>query len=91
LAPERIEWSYRYSGMENQVQDNVFVKRRRTGRFPGKRPWRVVPLAVFAVIAVTTPMGAAAHVFGEASGHRYAGDILLAQIHKIHTDASLAR
>jgi hypothetical protein len=48
-----------------------------------RRPWRVLPLALFAVIATTATMGAAAHLFWQASGHRYAEEILLQEIQNL--------
>jgi len=47
------------------------------------RPWRVVPLALFAVAATTAAMGAAGHVFWQASHHQYADDILRADVLKL--------
>jgi hypothetical protein len=48
----------------------------------------VIPLALFAIVATTATMGAAAHVFWQASGHRYADEILRQQLHQI--DVKLA-
>lgn len=53
-----------------------------------RRPWRILPLALFAVIATTATMGAAAHVFWQASGHRYAQDVLSQQLNKIDSDVA---
>jgi len=50
------------------------------------RPWRVVPLALFAVACTVAVTGAAAQVFRAVSGPHYAGEILRHQI-----DAVLAR
>ena len=47
------------------------------------RPWRVLPLALFAVAATTAAMGAATHLFWQASNHRYADDILRKDLQQI--------
>jgi hypothetical protein len=48
------------------------------------RPWRIVPLAIFAVVATTAAMGAATHFFWQASHHRYADDILRSDWQQMH-------
>jgi hexokinase len=54
----------------------------------GRRPWRVLPLALFAVVATTATMGAATHLFWQMSGHRYAGEILRQHLHQIHAEVA---
>ena len=46
----------------------------------------MLPLAILAVTATTAAMGAAAHVFWQASHHRYADDILRKDLHRIHVN-----
>ena len=50
----------------------------------GSRPWRVVPLALFAVFAATATMGVAKNLFWNASHHHYADDILRKDLSHIH-------
>jgi hypothetical protein len=47
------------------------------------RPWRVVPLALFAVAATVAFTGAAAHVFRDLSGDQDAAQILRTELHSI--------
>jgi len=54
------------------------------------RPWRVIPLALFAVAATTASMGVARHLFWQASHHRYADDILRNDLHRIHVGSFLS-
>ena len=44
------------------------------------RPWRVVPLALFAVACTVAVTGAAAQAFRSVAGPRYAGEILRHQL-----------
>jgi len=53
------------------------------------RPWRVVPLALLAVVATSAAMGAAKNMFWHASKHRYADDILRKDLHHVHVDGML--
>ena len=43
-----------------------------------------MPLAVLAVAATTAAMGGAAHLFWQASHHRYADDILRSDLKQVH-------
>jgi len=42
----------------------------------GSRPWRVVPLALFAVAATVGAVAATSHMFRDLSGDRYARDVI---------------
>ena len=46
----------------------------------GSRPWRVVPLALFAVAATLGAVAATTHVFRDLSGDRYASDVIKAEL-----------
>jgi hypothetical protein len=48
-----------------------------------RRPWRVVPLALFAVAATVAFTGAAAQVFHQLNGDRNSAQILRAELHSI--------
>ena len=49
----------------------------------GRRPWRVVPLALGAVALTCASAAAAVEIFRDASGDRYALEILKDEINKI--------
>ena len=53
------------------------------------RPWRVFVLAVLAVAGTTAASGAAANLFWEATGHRYADDILRQEVSHIDIEEFL--
>ena len=56
---------------------------------PQSRPWRVVPLAILAVVATSAAMDVAKDIFWNASKHRYADDILRKDLRHMHVERML--
>ena len=52
----------------------------------GGKPWRVVPLAFFAAVAMTALMGATMDVVQDVSGDRYAHEVVRDQLAKVEAE-----
>ena len=70
-------------------QSHQRAKARSVTWRPESRPWRVVPLALLAVVATSAAMEAAKTMFWNASKHRYADDILRKDLRQVHVGGVL--
>lgn len=55
------------------------------------RQWRVVPLALLAIVATTAAAGGAMELFWDLSGQRYAEEVLRERISGIDLDRAFGR